>query len=312
MKLRIGTLGILSSLALAACGHGSAEAPRTAASVHGGTGSEESGAPIASGSGYQSPSAEPAPPPAVAGAPASAPSRGAAADEAKAESESRPGLGTSWGEAVESRVSRTSFVRGSDSPFATASFFYNDEAGAAAMVGGRSTDSSDSVVAVRGGSVMVSLTDSSGRPLRALHADGRTVAIGNDGDRYVIRVDNRSPFRVETVASVDGLDVVDGDDGDLRKRGYVLGPHDTLEIEGFRESAGTVRAFRFGSVKDSYADRRGKGRNVGVVGVALFEEQGADWRWTPEEVNRRQTADPFPNHFAPAPPPAPPGQWRAE
>lgn len=312
MKLRIGTLGILSSLALAACGHGSSETPRSAASVHGGAGSEESGAPIAGGAAYQSASAEPAPPAAMAGAPASAPSR-ATADEAKAESESRPGLGTSWGEAVESRVSRTSFVRGSESPFATASFFYNDEAGAAAMVGsGRGTDFSDSVVAVRGGSVMVSLTDASGRPLRALHADGRTVAIGNDGDRYVIRVDNRSPFRVETVASVDGLDVVDGDDGDLRKRGYVLGPHDTLEIEGFRESAGTVRAFRFGSVKDSYADRRGKGRNVGVVGVALFEERGADWRWTPEEVNRRQTADPFPNHFAPAPPPPPPSQWRAE
>jgi hypothetical protein len=232
---------------------------------------------------------------------------------AKAESESRPGLGTSWGEAVESRVSRTSFVRGGDSPFATASFFYNDEAGAAAMTataGGRSVDWNDSVVPVRGGSVTVSLTDAGGRPLRAAHIDGRTIAVGSDGDRYVIRVDNRSPFRLEAVASVDGLDVVDGDDGDLRKRGYVLGPHDTLEIEGFRESEGSVRAFRFGSVKDSYADRRGKGRNVGVVGVALFEEQGTDWRWTPEEVNRRRTADPFPNHFAPAPPP--PNQWRAE
>jgi hypothetical protein len=179
-----------------------------------------------------------------------------------------------------------------------------------ATAGGRSVDWNDSVVPVRGGSVTVSLTDAGGRPLRAAHIDGRTIAVGSDGDRYVIRVDNRSPFRLEAVASVDGLDVVDGDDGDLRKRGYVLGPHDTLEIEGFRESEGSVRAFRFGSVKDSYADRRGKGRNVGVVGVALFEEQGTDWRWTPEEVNRRRTADPFPNHFAPAPPP--PNQWRAE
>ena len=284
--------------------------PHTAATVHGygrpTTSAPAQKAPVEEG--YASGrAAEPAP---VAGAPAAAP-RGEA-DVAKAESESasRPGLGTSWGESVDSRVSRTSFTRGGDSPFATASFFYNDEAGATAMAGGRYVDWSDSVVPVRGGSVVVSLTDAGGSPLRAAHVDGRTIAIGSDGDRYVIRVDNRSPFRLEAVASVDGLDVVDGDDGDLRKRGYVLSPHDTLEIEGFRESEGSVRAFRFGSVKDSYAERRGKGRNVGVVGVALFEEQGADWRWTPEEVNRRQTANPFPSRFAPAPPP--PSQWRAE
>jgi hypothetical protein len=312
MKHRSGTLSMLSSLALAACGHGSEGGPHTAASVHGASRTDVRGAGPTHGAGYETASAEPMPAP-MASAPASA-SR-SAADEAKAESESRPGLGTSWGEAVESRVSRTSFVRNRESPFATASFYYNDEAGAAAMSGAmgaterRPTDFGDSVVQVRGGSVMVSLTDASGRPLRALHADGRTIAIGSDGDRYVIRVDNRSPFRLETVASVDGLDVVDGDGGDLRKRGYVLGPHDTLEIEGFRESVGTVRAFRFGGVKDSYAERRGKGRHVGVVGVALFEEQGVDFRWTPEEVNRRQTADPFPSRFAPAPPPS---QWRAE
>lgn len=305
MKLRFGTLGLLSSFALVACGHGSAEAPHTAASVHNDEAPEKSRAAVAGGSAYQGASeASPAPV-----APASAPRDDA--DMAKAESGSRPGLGTSWGEAVESRVSRTSFIRASgDSPFASPSFFYNDEAGALAMAGGRYVDWSDSVVPVRGGSVTVSLTDAGGRPLRAAHVDGRTIAVGNDGDRYVIRVDNRSPFRLEAVASVDGLDVVDGDDGNLHKRGYVLGPHDTLEIEGFRESEGTVRAFRFGSVKDSYADRRGKGRNVGVVGVALFEEQGSDWRWTPEEVHRRETADPFPGRYAPPPPP--PNQWRAE
>ena len=71
--------------------------------------------------------------------------------------------------------------------------------------------------------------------------------------------------------------------------------------EGFRESEGSVRAFRFGSVSDSYAARRGKDRNVGVVGVAVFREQGSDFRWSPEELDRRETADPFPSHFAPPP-----------
>jgi hypothetical protein len=129
-------------------------------------------------------------------------------------------------------------------------------------------------------------------------------AIGRDGDRYVIRVENRSPVRLEAVATVDGLDVVDGQDGDVSKRGYVIAPNDSIEIEGFRESEGTVRAFRFGATSDSYASRRGKGRNVGVIGIALFQERGSDWRWTPDEVERRQTADPFPGRFAPAPPPS--------
>jgi hypothetical protein len=210
---------------------------------------------------------------------------------------------------VESRVRGTSFSRAEgDSPSATAAFYYNDESGVTAMARGRFLDWSDSVTPVADGRITVSITDVNGTPLRAAHVDGRTIAIGSDGDRYAIRVDNRSPFRVEAVATVDGLDVVDGEDGDLRKRGYVLGPYDTLRIEGFRESEGTVRAFRFGAVSDSYAERRGKGRNVGVVGVAFFRERGTDWRWTPEELERRETADPFPNnHFAPPPPSRPYG-----
>ena len=79
--------------------------------------------------------------------------------------------------------------------------------------------------------------------------------------------------------------------------------HGDIVLEGFRESEGSVRAFRFGSTNDSYASRRGKGRNVGVIGVALFQERGTGAHWTAEEVNRRETADPFPNRFAPPPPP---------
>jgi hypothetical protein len=47
----------------------------------------------------------------------------------------------------------------------------------------------------------------------------------------------------------------------------------------------------------------GKGRNVGVIGVALYREMGSDPRWTPEELRQRNGADPFPNRYAPPPPP---------
>jgi len=96
---------------------------------------------------------------------------------------------------------------------------------------------------------------------------------GNAGDRYIIRVTNPTANRVEAVVTVDGLDVIDGDSGDLRKRGYVVPPYGDVRIEGFRTSQADVATFRFGSVNDSYAGKQGKARNVGVIAVAIFEEQ---------------------------------------
>ncbi len=96
---------------------------------------------------------------------------------------------------------------------------------------------------------------------------------GNAGERYVIRVTNPTARRVEAVVSVDGIDVIDGEDGDLRKRGYVVPPYGEVRVEGFRTSTADVATFRFNSVNDSYANKKGKARNVGVIAVAIFEEQ---------------------------------------
>lgn len=96
---------------------------------------------------------------------------------------------------------------------------------------------------------------------------------GNAGERYTIRVTNPTPRRVEAVVSVDGLDVVDGDPGDLRKRGYIVPAYGEVRIEGFRTSLDDVATFRFSSVDGSYAGQKGKARNVGVIAVAIFEEQ---------------------------------------
>jgi hypothetical protein len=95
---------------------------------------------------------------------------------------------------------------------------------------------------------------------------------GSAGERYTIRVTNPTPRRVEAVVTVDGLDVVDGENGDLRKRGYIVPPYGTVNIDGFRTSLDDVATFRFSSVDNSYAGQKGKARNVGVIAVAIFEE----------------------------------------
>jgi hypothetical protein len=206
--------------------------------------------------------------------------------------ESRPGLGTEWGESRTSRVHDVSFVRDSSRPFALATLHYNDRRGVDALANLHSQRSARSLT-TGGGAVTVSIRDANGNPLEAVHVSDRTFVIGAAGQRYSIVLTNNTSHRFEAVATVDGLDVVNGKAGNFDNRGYVLLPFATLEIEGFRQSSAAVAAFRFAAVADSYAAQTGSARNVGVIGVALFSERGD--AFIPESDTRlRDSASPFP------------------
>jgi len=156
------------------------------------------------------------------------------------------------------------------------------------------------------GFLSVQVIDGAGNPLAGLTEGSRSFVVGRTGDRYSIQVTNHSPERFEVVATVDGLDVLDGRPGSFAKRGYLLDANSTVEIDGFRRSTAAVAAFRFGSVKDSYAARTGSDRNVGVIGIAVFREYHRQYSNRIEENHRRDAADPFPNRFAVPPPPTAP------
>ncbi len=116
-----------------------------------------------------------------------------------------------------------------------------------------------------------------GMPARAFLHDGGTFVLGHLGERYTLRVLNRSARRVEAVVSVDGRDVIDGQPADWRtKRGYLVPAGGSVEIDGWRISQQEAAAFRFSSVRDSYAAKTGNAREAGVIGVAIFPE-----RWYP-------------------------------
>ena len=183
---------------------------------------------------------------------------------------------------------------------------YNDDSGIQAMARrmGNSYASFDRTgVDAAQGAVSVRLLDENGVPLPSAYFGGQDYVAGADGQRYVIQIENHTGNRFEAVATVDGLDVVDGKDGTLGKRGYLIDPWATLQIDGFRRSQSAVAAFRFGAVKDSYAARKGNDRNVGVIGVAFFHERGSSLPWTERELERRDSANPFPGGYA-SPPPA--------
>jgi hypothetical protein len=122
-----------------------------------------------------------------------------------------------------------------------------------------------------GGYELEVLTDGVSVPTFA-HAGG-SYLLGQLGDRYTLRVSNRTGRRVEAVVSVDGRDVLDGRPGDVRKRGYLVPAWGSVDIDGWRLSTSKAAAFRFSAVADSYAARTGSAREVGVIGVAIFPER---------------------------------------
>lgn len=204
----------------------------------------------------------------------------------------RPGLGTTFGESVYAPISFAPFERASTQPWAEVVLHYNDAAGVAAQAAYLGAEPQPLEVYAGDGSVGVALIDDAGRTLPGFTAAGRTLIVGADGERYKIAVQNGTTARFEIVASVDGLDVIDGKPADPGRRGYLVDPHDTLVIDGFRTSDADVAAFRFGRVADSYAAQTSGDRDVGVIGLAIFSERGAVW--TPAELQRRDSADPFP------------------
>jgi hypothetical protein len=212
----------------------------------------------------------------------------------------RPGLGTVWGESVWAPVTTEPFSRASTDPWAVAVLHYNDAEG----IGAHATYLGASLAPVEvfagDGSIGVSVVDTSGAMLQGVTGGGKTFIVGADGERYRLVVRNGTNVRFEIVASVDGLDVIDGKPADPARRGYILDPYGVLVIDGFRQSNDQVAAFRFGAVDDSYAARTSGDRNVGVIGVAIFAEEGAVW--TPAELYRRDTADPFPARSYATPP----------
>lgn len=108
--------------------------------------------------------------------------------------------------------------------------------------------------------------------------NGRTYVAGTPGEKYAVRVTNRSGGRTLNVVSVDGINAVTGETAAPDQSGYVLAPGQRFEVNGWRKSMSEVAAFYFARLPDSYAARTDRPENVGVIGVAVFRE----WQRPPE------------------------------
>jgi hypothetical protein len=133
----------------------------------------------------------------------------------------------------------------------------------------------------------VTVTDrSTGATLPVLYHLGEYWVAGVPGAKYAIDIRNASGARVLAVTSVDGVNVVSGETASTAQTGYVFAAWQRYGITGWRKGNDAVAAFEFTASPGSYAERTGRPRDVGVIGVALFRERAP----------MPQPAVPYPSH----------------
>jgi len=112
-----------------------------------------------------------------------------------------------------------------------------------------------------------------GATLPVYESGGRQYVVGKPGHEYAVRIRNTTGQRILAVTSVDGVNVVTGETASPSQPGYVIDPFGSVEIAGWRKSMSRTAAFFFTEHSNSYAARTGRPFDVGVIGVAVFNER---------------------------------------
>lgn len=125
-----------------------------------------------------------------------------------------------------------------------------------------------------GNAIDVQVVDrSTGETLTPILHKGEWWVAGRPGARYGVTIVNRNGQRTLNVIAVDGVNAMSGDTAAWNQTGYVLDPYERTQIDGWRKNADQVAAFEFTALPDSYAARTGRPANVGVIGIAMFNEK---------------------------------------
>lgn len=112
------------------------------------------------------------------------------------------------------------------------------------------------------------------KPIRKFPHNNRLFVEARDGCEYSIRIKNNTWRRILACCSVDGLNILDGNQATENGPGYVLNGYSSNRYDGYRISDTQVAKFVFGKKGESYAASKedGSEKNVGVIGVRIFEE----------------------------------------
>lgn len=130
------------------------------------------------------------------------------------------------------------------------------------------------------GPISIDIVDDSGRSFakyqyRNDYKTYRAYLEAKKGQRYKLRVRNRTGKRIAVVIAVDGRNIISGKKSYLRntERMYVLGPYQTATYKGWRTGKDKVNRFYFTSAGNSYAAAWGDRSAMGVIAAAVYEEK---------------------------------------
>jgi len=113
-----------------------------------------------------------------------------------------------------------------------------------------------------------------GRPLTEYSARAATYIEALRDAEYAVRLTNHTSARVAVALAVDGLNSIDAKTTAARTASkWVLGPHESIVVEGWQVSSESARRFYFTSEADSYGAWLGKTDNLGVIEAAFFRER---------------------------------------
>jgi len=173
-------------------------------------------------------------------------------------------LGTKWGDEVDSHVTEIDLKRKSSTPLAEIIVQYADK-----NYKGKSINS----ISIAAGKISLSVVDDRGNSIPIYRVGQQYYLSGREGQSYQLYYENNTGKTFEIVASVDGVDVINGGEASRSNSGYVLNAHDSLKIEGFRKSETAVASFTFSKPENSYAANSDNGsiQNTGVIGTVFYE-----------------------------------------
>ncbi len=196
-------------------------------------------------------------------------------------------LGTKWGDEVTSHVTEVNLKRLSDQPIAESQVRYANK-----QYQGKTVNS----ISLAAGKISFSIVDDVDAVLPLFREGQSYFLAGQDGQSYQLKYENHTDSTFEVVASVDGIDVLDGSNASRTNSGYVLHPHSELKIEGFRKSDSAVASFTFSKPEDAYAANSNNGsiQNTGIIGTVIYQLETPDSK---DDINDSSKYAPPPKAF---------------
>jgi hypothetical protein len=124
----------------------------------------------------------------------------------------------------------------------------------------------------RGGYSLEVLID--GTPTHEYAARGTSYIEALKNREYSVRLTNRTAGRIAIALSVDGLNSIDARTTTARDaRKWILGPYESITLDGWQVSSSIARRFFFTTEEKSYGSWLGKTKNLGLVAAAVFRER---------------------------------------